>query len=144
MNDAAATLSPLRLVLEAAGNFGATVMESDPFHAVVEWTVPCDDGQRPHFTLKLLRDADVVNVKERDSVLLPAFCPELHINRGGTFCLGLRSRDRLSVTDPSSANRWWGRLLAFLRAQVRARKLRRWPDSAVWLHGTAGDHQADA
>lgn len=98
------------------------------------------DGSVNDFNIELTAKDAFVSVKELKPNHLPAFCPERHINVDGTFCLGFKSVDNLEVYDESSAREWWGRLLNFLKLQIRAARLRKWPGDA-WAHGNAAKFQ---
>ena len=69
---------------------------------------------------------------------LPAFCPELHIEEGGKFCLGNRSYA------PASATAFWKDLAAFLHNQDYAARRQCWPTGQWLSHGHAVDHQEQA
>lgn len=135
---------PLELLTAAAKQFGASISDSSATHALIELPVRSADGREPKYQLRLTPVSDAVDVREVTPTLLPGFCPELHINDGGTFCLGLKGRDDLSVLDAGSADRWWGRLIAFLKAQARAKKARAWVAGETWPHGRAAEHQLAA
>lgn len=84
-----------------------------------------------------------VRVRERHiGELLPPFCPERHINDGGTFCIGLRAG--YSVNTENAACSWWMKLQAFLCCQETAASTRAWPKWAQLSHGDAGDIQLSA
>jgi hypothetical protein len=86
-------------------------------------------------------DGTTLSVREEVPDRLPSFCPERHINQGGTFCLGFPAVDQLEVTDTETALRWLEIVWKFLKLQERAARLRRWPDDKVWAHGNAAQHQ---
>src|SRR5690606_6164310 len=56
---------------------------------------------------------------------LPAACPERHINRNGTFCIGLNAGN--SISENNSVQQWWGWLEQFFQCQQIASKYGRWP-----------------
>jgi hypothetical protein len=72
--------------------------------------------------------------------VLPSFCPARHINRDATFCLGWGDDAAPDVVNADSAEVWWGRVLAFLRLQMRASRARKWT-GPEWAHGAAAIHQ---
>lgn len=81
-----------------------------------------------------------VSVQEEASGhLLPTFCPERHINDGGTFCIGYKAE--YEVDDESSARVWWEKLRVFLLCQETAHASRKWPPYAQLSHGRAGAEQ---
>jgi hypothetical protein len=96
------------------------------------------------YSLTLMAHRQQVCIKEAlDGHLLPPFCPERHINRDGTFCLGLRA-DYL-FDDVKDAGSWWDKLLVFLTCQETAHETRAWPDYAQLSHGEeAAEFQLDA
>ncbi len=68
--------------------------------------------------------------------LLPAFCPQRHLNPDGTFCLGLNAGN--AVTDFETRRKWWNKLHVFLTCQDTASETRTWPTSIEISHGAAG------
>ena len=95
---------------------------------------------------RLLIDATKLDVlvREKKPEHLPIWCPDLHINDGGWFCLGYGADAPDPVSTPEAADRWWGILVSFLRLQERARGLKRWPNNNAWAHGGAAGFQAIA
>ena len=76
----------------------------------------------------------LVSVKEApDARLLPASCPDRHINSDGGFCLGLRAG--YLVDDEKAAGQWWDKVLVFLNCQETASETRTWPNYAQLSHG---------
>ena len=69
---------------------------------------------------------------------LPPFCPELHVEEGGKFCLGNRHYA------PARVGVFWEDLAAFLRNQDYAARRHRWPTGQWLSHGHAADHQLQA
>jgi hypothetical protein len=96
------------------------------------------------YSLVLTAHGTYVSVKETDYVrLIPASCPDRHINPNGTFCLGLRAGHL--VEDAKVAGEWWDKLLVFLTCQETAHETRTWPDYAQLSHGNeAAEIQLDA
>ncbi len=85
----------------------------------------------------------VVSAEENGATkMFPVFCPERHVNFGGTFCLGLDEAN--SVADYAAAERWWQRLNEYLRCQLVADGTGRWPPGKGASHGDAGYLQDDA
>ncbi len=74
--------------------------------------------------------------------LLPQQCPERHINRDGSFCLGLHAGE--SVCDKVTAGQWWDKLQVFLICQETANETGDWPTYAELSHGLAGEYQRQA
>jgi hypothetical protein len=87
-------------------------------------------------------DRGLVVREEVAGAVLPAFCPERHVNDDGSFCLGYGA-ERL-VTDRDSAIVWWGLLLEFLKLQRVAGRTRLWPPRQALSHGSAGPHHVTA
>lgn len=78
----------------------------------------------------------------RESVvgtMLPKFCPERHINPGGTFCLFLDSTNPILTELELAA--WWHGLAQFLQNQCFASSEGYWPITMGLSHGDAADIQ---
>ena len=102
--------------------------------AVVAAAVPRADGSLSRsYELTITTNGSYVCVKETPGLqLLPALCPDRHINSDGTFCLGLRAS--YLVDNENAAGEWWGKLLVFLNCQETAQETRTWPDYAQLSH----------
>jgi hypothetical protein len=74
--------------------------------------------------------------------MLPAFCPERHINEDGSFCLGFRAGRK--VHDIASAENWWKKLHVFLLCQETAEETGVWPKALQISHGEAGELELEA
>jgi hypothetical protein len=96
------------------------------------------------YHLLLAAQASHVSVREAaDARLLPASCPDRHINSDGAFCLGLRA-DNL-VDDAGAVHEWWCKLTVFLTCQETAHETRTWPEYAQMSHGNeAAEIQVEA
>lgn len=101
------------------------------------------DGRVVTYALTLSALREGVSARERAPLLLPAFCPDRHINKDGSFCLTWQRGARLRVRNADEAQMWWGTLLQFLRKQEIAAQRKRWPGKA-WAHGVAAQHQHNA
>lgn len=137
--------TPVELLRNTATDFA--VQEVSCCETGATFRVPVDmlDGRQVHFTLTVGAVNDEVEVREdHTGRRLPEFCPERHINRDGSFCLGLAAPGEHSITDVLSATEWWERLLQFLRGQLRAERARRWTMGDTWAHGKAAKYQRDA
>lgn len=89
------------------------------------------------YHLLLTARASQVSVREvAGARLLPASCPDRHINSDGAFCLGWRAEQL--VDDTISALEWWSKLLVFLTCQETAHETRTWPEYAQMSHGDEG------
>lgn len=94
------------------------------------------------YALKVAFDGREVLARERVGVkLLPDYCPERHVNAGGTFCLGLNAGRGIS---DATAPAWWVKLKSFLLCQDTASETGIWPDYAQMSHGDAGEIEAKA
>lgn len=103
--------------------------------------VTLSDGRCPVYHLRVSVAGESASAKEVTPTLLPAFCPERHINADGSFCLYWRAVDDIVIDGPDSALAWWETLVRFLQLQTRAARRRRWPDGRVRAHGAAAIHQ---
>lgn len=133
------------ICLDAVGaDFGATLSgTSSPASAII--SVPRPGGDRHEFSLELIASGNVVTVREAPPNLLPVFCPDRHINPGGSFCLGWGSTALADVIDENSARAWWTAVVRFLQLQLSANETRMWLNGANdWAHGEAATHQARA
>ncbi len=94
------------------------------------------------YTLAVAYDGREVLARERIGPrLLPDFCPERHVNAGGTFCLGLNAGRGIG---DATATAWWEKLKAFLLCQDTASETGVWPEYAQMSHGDAGEIEAKA
>ncbi|MFK0692467.1 E2 domain-containing protein [Mesorhizobium sp. IMUNJ 23033] len=80
-------------------------------------------------------------VREVSPTNLPGFCPERHINVDGTFCLYWQPVDGIAIETRDAALEWWATVVAFLKLQARAARLRRWPNRRGRAHGDAAHYQ---
>jgi hypothetical protein len=94
------------------------------------------------YTLTVAYDGKEVLARERnEGKLLPGFCPERHLNAGGTFCLGLNAGRGIG---DATAPAWWEKLKSFLLCQDTASETGVWPEYAQMSHGDAGEIEATA
>lgn len=131
----------LSLLSRVAGEFDVR-----PLSEGTTFEVPVREasGETRTYCLALKAADDLVKVREVVPQQLPAACPERHINDDGTFCMHWEYHESGRVVDEASAKVWWARLLAFLRAQRRAERARRWTAGKAWAHGLAAVHQKEA
>lgn len=95
------------------------------------------------YRLEVAYDGGAIVAKERaGNGLLPACCPERHVNVDASFCLGLRAGE--AITDEETASGWWEKLKLFLVCQDTADETGRWPHYAQLSHGEAGEMEARA
>lgn len=134
--------SPLACLDKVASEFGVT-SSSATSPAKVAISVPRAGGDRHDFVLELSATGSAVSVREEPPVRLPVFCPDRHINEGGSFCLGWGSTAAPAVVDEESARAWWTTVVRFLQLQLTANELGVWTNGANdWAHGDAASHQA--
>ena len=88
------------------------------------------------------RDKGIAVLECKPGTCFPSCCPERHINRGGTFCLGLNV-DLAEVT-ASAIEDWWLLLEEYLSVQLIVNQTRRWPRHKMLSHGSAGESHAKA
>lgn len=70
--------------------------------------------------------------EESPGSVLPASCPDRHIEGDGNFCTGL---DKVEVVSGPAAVVWWSRLEAYLNLQSVADRTGVWPDRYALDHG---------
>lgn len=141
MTAASPSEKPLALLSALAPEFGAQVADIGRHWLMLEVAVPMPDGVEWHFSIRAEAYGPIVGAREESPRLLPPSCPERHINPDGSFCLGWDEVDRIEVDSEERAFEWWARLVNFLRLQVRAARLHRWPSRRAWAHGDAARHQ---
>lgn len=132
------------LLVNQAPSFQVVILQRTNAQLDVSVSVPKPDGQSPKYQITAESTGSLVSARETVSHRLPCFCPERHINDGGTFCLGWQFADDLGVENETDAFDWWARLIKFLQLQERASALRRWPNKQVWAHGEGATHQREA
>lgn len=136
----------LRLVIEEASANHATLVHRSEVAALFIVDPPVASGAptRP-FRILVQVLGNELSAREETPILLPAFCPERHINRDGTFCLYWAEGEPLQVRSPQEASIWWGKVLLFLSHQKTAAAFGRWPGrGSSRAHGDAARHQARA
>lgn len=104
-----------------------TKHDGDPISFALVLTSVWDDGLR------------LVVREERSRARLPPACPERHINRDGTFCLGRGGGFVKCPRSRTEAEVWWGNLGGYLGHQLIAAAARRWPKGFGWRHGGAAE-----
>lgn len=128
--------SPLDYVIHTASDFDAKLVERTSLtQAHFEISVKSSDESK--MIIQLLVDvikAEYLEVREKVAIVLPASCPQRHINIDGSFCLGWLDVMDKKITDQEAANDWWKTLYAYLIKQRRASNSRRWPGEE-WAHG---------
>lgn len=85
--------------------------------------------------VRMDRDGGIFIAELQPGTVLPACCPERHINSDGTFCVHLDSTD--AVGSREAAGAWWDSLRSFLIAQDYAHRRRVWPLHSQLSHGHA-------
>ena len=135
----ASTIDTLAACLPA---LGATELGRGPGDELdVALPITLSDGRCPVYHLRISVAGASAWAKEVTSTLLPAFCPERHINADGSFCLYWRAVDDIIIDGPAPALVWCETLVRFLQLQIRAARRRRWPDGRGRAHGAAAIHQ---
>ena len=93
--------------------------------------------------LEITASSQFVIVQEATpGTLLPSFCPERHINEGGSFCVGQGVDGMVNSID--AARVWWGLLERYLKLQRVASRTRQWPPRQAMSHGSAADYHSMA
>lgn len=114
-----------------------------PPHLDVRINAPWRDDSESLYRVLVSCLEDKVEVKEHSrNRRLPTACPERHINRDGTFCLGYGPTFRPAPRTVEEAAEWWGLLTDFLQMQNKAAESGRWPRKS-WYHGHAADFQLE-
>lgn len=109
-----------------------------PGAAMSEWIAapPLPSGNRiPAYILRITLEDGWLSVAERRlGDRLPARCPELHVNGGGSFCL---ARWVHSGRRPDGVRAFWQSLGEYLVNQHHAARHRYWPVGRWLSHGPA-------
>jgi hypothetical protein len=128
--------SPLDYAIFAAPDFDAKLVERIlPTQAHFEISIKSSDESR--MVVQLLVDViknEYLEVREKVPSVLPASCPQRHINYDGSFCLGWLGVMDKKITNQEAASDWWKTLYAYLIRQRRASYIRKWPGDE-WAHG---------
>lgn len=135
---------PLNLILALAGDFNSAGVLTSETTAELSINLQRVDGRCSNYSIGVWCEGGKLRAKEFGSNLLPSFCPERHINPGGSFCLYWEGSQQLDVVDEASAKVWMETLIQFLRLQERAAQIRRWPTRKAWAHGDAAKPQLQA
>ncbi len=98
-------------------------------------------GRSQTIALEVIIEDSLFRVREATPTLLPASCPQMHIEENGLWCLGWEGDGDLSVTDRPSADLWWGKVEQFAKCALRAKRTGVWhgPQRA---HGGAAAYEA--
>jgi hypothetical protein len=136
--------SPLHLILALAGEFNSTGEFTGETVAELNITLERIDGRATDYRVQVWCEGNKLRARESGSQHLPSFCPERHINPGGSFCLYWEGGEQFDVVDEITARAWMETLIQFLRLQERAAKIRRWPSLKSWAHGSAAKYQLQA
>lgn len=138
-------MSSISYLKAVAHEFRATVTSEseNAFCAAIE--IIRGGGETETFHLRFVEAGDQIDVFESDPRRLPAACLERHIQSDGSFCLNYADAEPSKVHDLESARRFWSRVDRYLRVQLTAGELRRWPaQSNARAHGLAAEPQARA
>lgn len=131
----------IEILENRAGDVGAVVLASKDSRLDVSLPVTRTGGEVVQFALRIECYQGFLTVRELQPNHLPVFCPERHINDGGSFCLYWKPADGIEVDDAETGTEWWSTVLAFLKLQLRAARLRRWPNRLGRAHGEAARYQ---
>lgn len=131
----------LDFAVTEVGQLGGSLVKRSSDDAEILLPVRLADGQTLTYRLTLSMLGTQLRVREKVPTLLPASCPNRHINPNGTFCVTWAKRRAIEVVDSSSALDWWFAIYRFLQEQHRAKKKRRWPTKDDWAHGDAAAEQ---
>lgn len=134
----------LNCIAQAAPQFGGSLSLKSSSSGILNLPIKLVSGREIPYTLRLDQAGARVSAREETPKNLPTFCPERHINPGGTFCLYFPGATQLDVVDEATATVWLEAVYKYLKLQDRARTKRAWPNSAHWAHGSAAQHQAKA
>ena len=134
--------SALDLLAACLPALGATELGRGPGQElIVSLPVALSDGRLPVYQITVSVKGMSASAKEASPTLLPAFCPERHINADGSFCLYWSAIDDIIIDGLETALVWWETLARFLQLQTRAARRRRWPQGQGRAHGSAALHQ---
>ncbi|EZP50257.1 E2 domain-associated cysteine-rich protein [Delftia sp. RIT313] len=138
-------MSPaLHCIAQAAPQFGGSLSLKSSNSGILDLPIKLVSGRVIPYILHLDQFGVRVSVREETPKNLPTFCPERHINPGGTFCLYFPGATQLDIVDEATATVWLEAVYKYLKLQDRARTKRAWPNSKYWAHGDAAQHQAKA
>lgn len=136
-------MTPIDFIEKAAQAVdGVTLRASsdEPREIRADVVIDRADDRAVSFSLVVADVRGSVVVRESAPRLLPAYCPERHINAGGGFCLGF-DEPFLRPTSAARGREWWLRVRGYLEQQLDAALLRRWPGGVEWKHGAAAEWQ---
>ncbi|WP_426409457.1 E2 domain-containing protein [Bradyrhizobium ganzhouense] len=134
---------PLDIIKQISATHHAQPIEFHGDHAIIDVAPPTVSGAPgPTYRLRIEQVGTTAIAREAEPALLPACCPERHINRDGSFCLYWHEVEELAITDEEGGSLWMGKLLTFLRRQRIAASQRRWPaKSEARAHGAPAARQ---
>jgi hypothetical protein len=128
---------PLQYVEQTAAQHFARPLERDDDHITFDVSPPMvSGGPAATYRVRIEPVHDCVKAREEQPRILPAVCPERHINLDGSFCLHWPEIEPISTLELDGAEIWWGKLLVFLKRQQSAAARRQWPGrSEARAHG---------
>lgn len=130
----------LRLLVDCAPDWVTVEREARDDVSLTAQPAQGSGKKGRQYRLKLSLDRnDNIAIRECRAELLPAFCPERHINENNSFCLGYQAG--CQIIDLDRAREWWEKLCLFLLCQDTAANTGYWPDYAALSHGAAGGFQ---
>ena len=116
---------------------GGRSRRGDRFRAVVRQP----DGTPEDYLLNVDTDGSRLLVGEAGAPARLPICPQRHINRDGTFCLGWGPSSVSAPVNRDEATECWSRIAGFLDLQHVAVATGRWPEKHAWRHGAAAPVQ---
>lgn len=136
-------MAVLDLVKQVAEANDGTVEEHDEDRVLIAVRPTLDSGApAATYRIEVCVVGGALRVREHGTRQLPAYCPERHINEGGSFCLYWAEEEPLEFVTLDDVLLWWGKLLTFLRRQIAVDRLRRWPGKAdARAHGPQAARQ---
>lgn len=137
----------LDLVARVAEANDGVVQDRDGNRLRIKVRPTLDSGAAPYaYGIEVSVFGGALLAREHGERLLPAYCPERHIDTDGSFCLYWAEEEPLEFLNEDDVLLWWGKLLTFLRRQIAVDSLRRWPGKGdARAHGPkAARHQVVA
>jgi hypothetical protein len=130
-------MNAIGLLRESAGMHFAREVGNADDHVIFEVSPPSVSGApSPTYRLRVEVINEHASAREVSPTLLPAYCPERHINFDGVFCLAWAEVEPLTIANAEAAAVWWMKLLTFLKRQRVAAARRQWPArSEARAHG---------
>jgi hypothetical protein len=98
--------SPLKIIEDVSAAHHARPINFGADHAILDVAPPSVSGAPgPIYRLRIDDIHGAVAVREAEPAILPACCPERHINCDGSFCMYWQEAEPLSIESADSALR---------------------------------------